>query len=283
MLRLRIITAVALLAVLLPCIASEARWPFAAFSLLLASAGMWEWARLSGWHGRAALVAAAPVPLWGIWWWSQGLQSLPPQLWWVLALLWCVLLPLALRRGPQAWAALTPVARWFIGCCVLAGTWHALLELRAIGIHFLLSTLALVWVSDIAAYFTGRAFGRRRLAPTISPGKTWEGVLGAVVCTAGLALWWMTQETALSLDSPSLWRSAVQQWGVPVAAVVVALVVSLGIAGDLFESLIKRGMGVKDSSALLPGHGGVLDRVDAILPVLPVALLVAKQGAPWLG
>ena len=122
----------------------------------------------------------------------------------------------------------------------------------------------LVWVADSAAYFTGRAFGRRKLAPSISPGKTWEGALGAVVAVAlvGLLLnQWLARVGPMSLDA---------SWVFP----ELMLIVALSIIGDLFESLLKRHAGVKDSGRTLPGHGGVLDRIDSLTSTLPFALLL---------
>src|SRR5262245_32115652 len=147
------------------------------------------------------------------------------------------------------------------------------------GINFLLSVLVLVWVADIAAYFAGRAFGlkftRRRLAPGISPGKSWEGVWGGMAGVLVLALLWTLSDTGLSASVPSLYSRIASQgaWLLPLAAIFLA---AMSVVGDLVESLVKRSAGVKDSSQLLPGHGGVLDRVDALLPTLPLAMMLAS-------
>src|SRR5690606_23606746 len=131
----------------------------------------------------------------------------------------------------------------------------------------LLTMMALVWVADIAAYFSGRAFGQRKLAAHISPGKTREGAYGGIAAAAGFAL--------ASAACPNTYGAAlVARWGWVGALLAALLLAGLSIAGDLFESLIKRRAGVKDSSRLLPGHGGVLDRIDALLPVLPLAILL---------
>jgi phosphatidate cytidylyltransferase len=128
----------------------------------------------------------------------------------------------------------------------------------------LLAAMALVWVADIAAYFTGRAFGKRKLAPAISPGKTWEGVAGAVV---GVMIY-----GAVVLNFSPL------AGNVPLAAPLLVLLLlvltAVSVMGDLFESLLKRQAGIKDSSNLLPGHGGVLDRIDALTSTLPLAALI---------
>jgi phosphatidate cytidylyltransferase len=149
--------------------------------------------------------------------------------------------------------------------------WLALAQSRAVGLNFVLSVLCLVWVADVAAYFGGRAFGRRKLAPTISPGKSWEGVYSGVAGVLLLAAGWLWLDRHLQL-APSLFSRLHAAGGV--AAVVAGSVVlaAMSVVGDLVESLVKRAAGAKDSSALLPGHGGVLDRVDALLPVFPIAL-----------
>jgi len=135
----------------------------------------------------------------------------------------------------------------------------------------LLSVLLLVWVADISAYFCGRAFGRRKLAASISPGKSWEGVAGAVLGVGLLAAAWLWWDAQFPSDSPSLYTVLMQRgWGIALLGVV--WLTAMSVVGDLVESLVKRCAGVKDSSALLPGHGGVLDRVDALLPVFPLAL-----------
>ena len=141
-----------------------------------------------------------------------------------------------------------------------------------------MSVMCIVWASDIAAYFAGHRFGRRKLAPSLSPGKTWEGVAGACVGVGLLALLWMFMERQFTADSLSVFALARRDFGVLGLGVVVTALVALGVVGDLFESMIKRAVGAKDSSGLLPGHGGVLDRVDALLPVLPAALAVLALG-----
>jgi phosphatidate cytidylyltransferase len=133
----------------------------------------------------------------------------------------------------------------------------------------LFSVLVIVWLADTAAYFAGRAFGKRKLAPHISPGKTWAGVVGAIVAVIAVALiaW------QIAPDAHLLSNLLLASLGV-VGAVLLAAVVMVSVVGDLFESLLKRQAGVKDSSRLLPGHGGVYDRVDALLPTLPLAALL---------
>jgi phosphatidate cytidylyltransferase len=136
-----------------------------------------------------------------------------------------------------------------------------------------LSALCIVWVADIGAYFAGRNFGKRKLAPSISPGKTWEGVYGGLVGVALLAaLWLLVIDRALPVDGPSVFAQIESRLGVVGLIFGCAVLAGLSVVGDLFESLVKRAAGAKDSSRLLPGHGGVLDRIDALLPVLPAAM-----------
>jgi phosphatidate cytidylyltransferase len=148
---------------------------------------------------------------------------------------------------------------------VLLPTWLALGYLREISPNLLLAILMVVWVADSAAYFAGRQFGKRKLAPAISPGKSWEGVWGAL---AGVTLF---GAMAAVLASASWWL-IVAFWVMTV----------LSIVGDLFESWMKRVAGIKDSGAILPGHGGVLDRIDGLTSTLPAAALcVAYSCVDW--
>jgi phosphatidate cytidylyltransferase len=147
-----------------------------------------------------------------------------------------------------------------VGWLLLLPTCLALFQLRAINPLLLLGFIATIWISDTAAYFTGRKFGRHKLAPSISPGKTWEGVAGALTAVIIYALTWsylVADKTQIILLAPLL-----------------LVLVVLGIIGDLFESLMKRQAGVKNSSNILPGHGGILDRIDALTSTLPVAIFI---------
>jgi len=143
-------------------------------------------------------------------------------------------------------------------------------------VNFLLSALCLVWVADIGAYAAGRAFGTRKLAPSISPGKSWEGVAGGMASVLVLAVLWVVLiDRRWPVDSASLYTQLVERFAWPGLLLLAVVLAGFSVVGDLFESLVKRAAGVKDSSRLLPGHGGVLDRIDALLPVLPVAMALA--------
>ena len=149
---------------------------------------------------------------------------------------------------------------------------------RSMGVNFLLSVLALVWMADIAAYFAGHAFGKRKLAIHISPGKSWEGVWGGMAGVLLMAFIWSWSDTQWQPDSLSLYTRLAQQ-GWPYMVLAVVFLAAMSVVGDLVESLVKRSAGMKDSSHLLPGHGGVLDRVDALLPTLPLALMLVQTQA----
>ena len=132
-------------------------------------------------------------------------------------------------------------------------------------------------MADIAAYFAGRAFGRRKLAPAISPGKSWEGVWGGMLGVVTMAGLWIGVDTQWSVDSPSLFTRLYEARGLAFLMVATLFLTMMSVTGDLVESLVKRSAGMKDSSQLLPGHGGVLDRVDALLPTLPLAMMLVHS------
>jgi phosphatidate cytidylyltransferase len=175
---------------------------------------------------------------------------------------WVLVVPLWLRRRWQLAASL-PAA--LLGAGILIATWVALVQLHARSPWVVLAAMAIVWIADTAAYFSGRAFGRRKLAPQISPGKSWEGVYGGLAAAAVYAMLLVpaTRDLAPGV-APAVW-----------VLLVVALA-ALSVLGDLFESLLKRQAGAKDSGSILPGHGGMLDRIDALLSAMPAAALVSQ-------
>jgi phosphatidate cytidylyltransferase len=247
---------------------------WALFTLLVAVIGATEWSRLAG-LGRGAraalaggtallgallLVAAPPVPGHG---WPEAVLLVACGL---ATLFWlAVALPWVVKRWPtRSRGALT------LACAVvLAGAWIALVELQSRSPWLVLAAMAIVWVADIAAYFAGRAFGRRKLAPLVSPGKSWEGVWGGLAAVAAYAIALVPFARAAGYEGP-VGPLAIALW------IVLALALALlSVLGDLYESWLKRVAGVKDSGTLLPGHGGVLDRVDALLAAMPPAALAA--------
>ena len=282
MLKQRVITAVILLAILLPALFYRSALPFCAVALVLIAAGAWEWGRLNGCaQGLSVLLALACVILCGLSWYAGFLDKSLPMLWtlagsgWVLAGAWL------LRQGVPGWSRIPKGLRLFGGLIALWLAWLAVAQARVIGINFLLSVLLLVWVADIFAYFAGRTFGGRfsksKLAASISPGKSWEGVWGGMVGVVLLSLVWAGLDAGgPSAFSGTLYARLWTQHGVAVMLVAVIFLAAMSVVGDLVESLIKRSAGVKDSSRLLPGHGGVLDRVDALLPALPLAMMLAS-------
>ena len=251
----RVLTAMLLLAVFVPAALWAPAWLWAILMAGVVGAAAYEWARLSHFpplsaRVYAALLALAALAL------PYGLVADWPTFQIGLIVLavvfWVLVVPLWLLGG---WRAEPPFVRAVVGVVVLLPTWAGLLYLRARGPGVLLGVLAVVWIADTAAYFAGRQFGRHKLAPAISPGKTWEGVAGAL---AALALY----AGALSLLA-----------GLPLLSLFLMLsaLLYLSVLGDLFESWIKRVSGMKDSGHMLPGHGGVLDRIDALTSTLPIA------------
>ncbi len=274
MLRQRVITAVLMMAVFLPCLFASSPVPFGVLTLVMISAAGWEWARLNGLPAMLPALACGLVLALACAFTGRDLPHIGEShaLWWSGLVAWVLGGALVLRGGPAAWPKWPMPLRWLLGLALLWLAWTALAQARVIGINFLLSVLCVVWAADIAAYFGGRAFGKRKLAPSISPGKSWEGVYAGMAGVLLLALLWMAAEAQWNLGSPSLFLLLQQRLGWSGLIVAAVLLAGLSVVGDLFESLVKRAAGAKDSSQLLPGHGGVLDRIDALLPVLPAAL-----------
>ncbi len=275
MLGQRIITAIVLLALLLPALFAASPWPFAILTLLLIGAAGWEWGRLNA-AGDAAIAMGVLLALGGadaLW---LGWTTKPPAwLWWPMVVAWVAGGALALRGGPAGWPRVPLGLRWVLGLVMLWVAWLAMAHARTLGLNFILSVFCLVWMADIAAYFGGRSLGKRKLAPTISPGKSWEGAWTGMAGVVLLAFAWRWIDASQPVDAPSLYNRMAASWGVIGMVVGTLLLGAMSIVGDLFESLVKRAAGAKDSSGLLPGHGGVLDRVDALLPVFPIAIALA--------
>jgi len=266
LLAVRTVTAAALIAGFVAALFLLERAVFAGLIAAVLAWAAWEWARLSGLQGRAAAgYAAACAGVYALlaWWnWpATGVQTVP-----VLVALaaagafWALMAPLLLSRegAPRALVRLA-------GFLVLVPAGAA-----AIGLPpaLLLAVLGFVWISDTAAYLAGRKFGRHKLAPAISPGKTVEGAVGALAASIAYAV-------ILTLLMPNLIRQPQGfAWAGYLAGAGLLCVAS--IIGDLFESWVKRRAGVKDSGSVLPGHGGVLDRIDSACAALPIgALLIA--------
>ena len=217
----------------------------------------WEWGRLAGYAGTARNVYSAVLVLSAavVWW---LLPTLSVALWALSGLFWITLVPFWLRTH---WKPTGGAVHALAGWIALVPMWLALVDLQPRP-WVLLLVMSIVWIADTAAYLAGRQWGRRKLAPRISPGKSWEGVGGAV---AALALYFVL----LWFVFPGGERVLPAMAGL----LLFVAVLTLGIEGDLFESLLKRQAGMKDSGNLLPGHGGVLDRIDALTSTMPVAAL----------
>jgi phosphatidate cytidylyltransferase len=245
-----------------------------AVGAVLFLAGMWEWfalAEIDDTLSRTVLLVVNLLLMVALVWGSSGeaggslvlfkLAVVGGVVWWLLSMLWLMHYDFASDHDTHA-----RVFKLAAATLAVVPAWCALALLHRDAPGWLLLALAMVWATDTGAYFAGRRFGRRKLAPRISPNKTVEGlvgglVLGLVVAVGGAAL----------LGTPVTL--------LPLVALVAVLAVLFSVVGDLFESLLKRHVGAKDSGTLIPGHGGILDRIDSQLAALPVFAL----GKIWLG
>jgi len=261
MIQTRLVTALVLIAAFLGALLLLPDFYWAALLLAVACVGAWEWSTIAGYSLSArriyvafvtmtgALLLPLPLPANALVWQHQV------QMWVIFAaaVFWLLLVTYWLLKHQASNNAVTLACT---GWMVLVPTWLALVSLRRVSPLLVLALVATVCIADSAAYVVGKRFGRHKLAPLISPGKTWEGVLGAV---AAVTLYGAVLCLVFDLG---LWV-LVGLWGVTV----------LSIVGDLFESLLKRQAGLKDSGTWLPGHGGVLDRIDGLTAALPIAAL----------
>lgn len=268
MLKTRVVTALVLLAVLLPVMYSGSFLAFSVVATLFFGAAMWENQRLF----------KKPLPLLMALAWSALFMYLvlndiafsKPALFAVCIIFWCSRLIPALAFGlPDMNGFSNGLVSGMYGVTIFG----CFVAMGALFFHsplFLLSVLLVVWVADIGAYFSGKAFGKHKLAPSISPGKSWEGAIGGwlavlMISAASTNFGGLTDTLPAKVLAASGWAGLLT---------IMSLLAAASVVGDLFESLLKRRANVKDSSALLPGHGGVLDRIDALIPVLPLAALL---------
>lgn len=268
MLKDRVLTAIVLLAGLLGAVFLL---PAAAWMVLCAAlcgGAAWEWGGLARFERPLRMMTAI---VFGVTCLMVGFLSglgdgslagafLLIPLYLVSAVFWVLVVPVWLARK---WSLSSPTLASLVGFVVLIPTALAMMHLRTIGPWVLLGTMAVVWVADIAAYFSGRALGRHKLAPSISPGKTWEGAGGAAVA---VLLFGFGVLVALGARQPG---------GALAIAVALLAWTAISVIGDLFESLLKRQAGLKDSGSILPGHGGILDRIDSLTSTLPLVALVS--------
>ena len=252
MLRQRIITALVLVALLLPALFHATPEPLAGLTLVLIAAGAWEWGRLNQLAFKGAMgLALVCLSLCGLSWYAQWPWHPSLLLWQIAGASWVLAGAWLLRHGVDGWPRIPRFLRCVAGVLALWLTWLAVFQAKVMGSNFLLSLLVLVWMADIAAYFAGRAFGRRKLAPGISPGKSWEGVYGGMVGVLALALIWIAADQRWVMDAPSLYTRLLHLGWVGGFIGLLFLTV-MSVVGDLVESLVKRSAGVKDSSHLLP-------------------------------
>lgn len=276
MLAKRITTAIILLVVLVIELSIEPKWPLLSFFSLAVGIATYEWLRLTvpnqRWLALSLGFAMLIFTLFEAWQWEldpYGQRILFHACVIISALTWLFVIPTLMYRV-QTVAA--PLSGWaFFAPFCLYATWGVLADLWINnGAWSLISLLVVVWVADIFAYFGGRQFGRHKLAPSISPGKTKEG---ALIGLAGVLLWMLVS----SQWSESFAAEVLSRVGWAGLVLSALLLGSVSVLGDLFESLLKRCAGVKDSGRLLPGHGGVYDRVDAVVAVVPVAYLLTND------
>jgi phosphatidate cytidylyltransferase len=278
MLKQRIITALALLAILLPALFADSPQPFLILSIVLIAAGAWEWGRMNGFTSTQSLLSGLLCAIsCGFAWWSQWTLESPNWVWWLAGASWVGLTAWMLQRGVAGWTLWPRVLRWGLGLGLLFLAWLAMAQARTASIQLLLSIFVLVWAADVFAYFFVRALGTkifsRKLAPAVSPGKSWEGAIGGLMGVFAVALVWMQLAQTYQWPGTSLFAH-MWQHGPVLWALSLIFLTAMSVVGDLVESLVKRSAGIKDSSNLLPGHGGVLDRLDALLPALPIAMML---------
>ena len=278
MLKTRIITALVLIPLTLAALFGLPPRAWGAVTLAVVVVAATEWAELAALKRRGWLLFVGATlftgcvllldPAAGF----NAAQGWPdPMVSWICGaatIFWLLVAPawLASGRNPSS-KAIVAITGWL----VLIATWMAVVALQTRSRGLLLALMAIVWIADTAAYFVGRRFGRRKLAPSISPGKTWEGVYGALAAVAVYALLVLPFAAAAGYSRP-VDAAAAAIW-----VALALLLTGLSIVGDLFESHLKRQRGVKDSGAVLPGHGGVLDRIDALTAAMPPAALIAQH------
>lgn len=274
MLRTRVITAVVLLVVLLGVLMYGGETGWNIFVLAVLAGAFWEWARLGQFTASKPILYALLGT--GICLLGNDIFNIQSQGFPLLALasvFWVAFAPWCLRNVSLGIMG-NPYVFGVVGLILISAAGLALVITKTYGIVFLLSTIAICFAADIFAYFFGKTFGKRKLAPRISPGKSWEGAVGGAFSV--LAISWAVVFLAGTYPVlESTWQViAFERWHPVIFSFWLLVLSAYSVVGDLFESMLKRRAGLKDSSQLLPGHGGILDRIDAQLPVLPLAILL---------
>jgi len=274
MLKTRVLTALVLLAVLLPVLYFNNFTAFAVVATVFFGAAIWECFRLFNPGTRNAHIIAL---LWTAAFAVSVLTGrINPSFWAALSLaLWIARFAPSLKTGlPPLGGGANTLLSLVYGFAIV-GCFASIVVLYSKSPLNLLSVMAIVWVADIGAYFSGKAFGKRKLAPSISPGKSWEGAIGGAIAVLVLASLSVVYGGDAFADTFAV--RVQHAFGWPALLLILVLMAAASVVGDLFESQLKRRAGMKDSSSLLPGHGGVLDRIDALVPVLPLAALIGSR------
>jgi phosphatidate cytidylyltransferase len=245
MLGQRIVTAVVLLALLIPALLSASSWPFTVLTATFIAAAGWEWGRLNGWYGPLALALGVALAALCALTWGLGLPGHAAHgLWWAVSALWVVGGAWCLFAGPPGWKRSPAWLRRSLGLLLLWVAWCALVAAWSRGLSFLMSVFVTVWVADVAAYFGGRALGGPRLAPHISPGKTWAGAFSGVAAVLAVGAVWLQASVTWEGLQGSLFAELASRFGLVIGFSCLALVTAMSVVGDLFESLVKRAAGV---------------------------------------
>lgn len=274
MLKQRLITAILLLLLVLACLLATSPWPMLILLAVMVATAFWEWLRLAAVHNVAAIFLAGLLLLFLLWLSpdfisiSNKSATIGNTTIFLSILFWLFIAPVIVKQALLP-AFINQYVLSILGLLLLFACWYALAWVYiAYGAICLLTLWALVWCADIAAYFAGKAFGKHKLAPKVSPGKTWQGAFGGVLA----AIIWLSISATFITNSFAALVLSKTNW---VVLILIGLVLAAwSIIGDLFESILKRKAGLKDSSKLLPGHGGVYDRIDAVLPVAPMAVFL---------
>jgi len=267
-LKQRILTGLVLAPIMIGGIFYLPMMQFMVFIGVITALGAWEWANLSGIQnklGRVAYTAVISIILYGLWYFDLDQNSnllYVAFAWWLSAFV-------LVRTHPKfkaIWSGTVP--RLLMGLIILLPMWMGFVQIKSYpnSGYLIIFVMFIVWGADVGAYFAGRTFGKHKLAPNVSPGKTWEGVYGGIATTTLVAF-----IAGLMLQDTIHMDLTIKQWILLFAATFVVTAVS--VVGDLVESMMKRHRGIKDSSNLLPGHGGVMDRIDSMTAALPVFAL----------
>lgn len=276
MLLKRVVTALVLFLLVVGVLFNGGPGAWAVLAVIVMSLALREWARLIDRQYPGPILLCA---LLAFCYYRYRIGAVAAPGWLVPLLLLSVLnwvrvaVPAVLRAQAPARPSM------MLACTSMLALWVSLLELRMASPMILLSAMALIWLADIGAYFAGRRFGRRKLAPQVSPGKSWEGVWGGMALCLVTAFLVATLRPDIGVYPIYSSVIALNLGAFLTGAFLIALVM-ISVMGDLFESLLKRHAGVKDSSRLLPGHGGVFDRIDALVPAMPLCLLVWLLAQP---